>query len=146
MTTAEKNIELKRQVTIKTLVNESFRSKAKAELTEEIKVIDTQLQQLESQYQNSIQQLEKLAQQGQNVQKHLGQLNNEAQQRREQLASLKMQVSKQLADLDRVEDGKYIITGMLDNLVRVGVGDNIYEKLRNAEILVEDGLVKEIRG
>ena len=70
MTTAEKNIELKRQVTIKTLVNESFRSKAKAELTEEIKVIDTQLQQLESQYQNSIQQLEKLAQQGQNVQKH----------------------------------------------------------------------------
>ena len=148
MTTAQQDnsIELKRQVTIRTLVTDHFRSKAQTEMAEELKMIDVQSQQLEATYQNSMQQLEKLAQQGQNVQKHVSQLSNEAQQRREQLATLKMQVSKQLSDLDRIENGKYVVTGMLENTVRVGVGDNLYEKLKNAEILIEDDLVKEIRG
>ena len=38
-----------------------------------------------------------------------------------------------------------VVTGVLDNFINVSVGDNIYDKLNNAEMIVEDGLVKEIR-
>jgi chromosome segregation ATPase len=138
------SVVLKRQVTVKTLVTDSFRERAKGELANELRLIDTQLQQLEAQYQHSLQQLEKVAQQGQNVQKQLQGLDQEAQQKRTQLASLKMQVSSELGNLDKVENGSYVITGILENMVEIRVGDNVYEKLMNAEMVVEDGIVKSI--
>jgi chromosome segregation ATPase len=141
---AIESVQLKRQVTVKTLVTDAFRERAKGELSNELKLIDTQLQQLEAQYQHSLQQLEKVAQQGTNVQKQLEALNQEAQQKRTQLASLKMQVSSDLGNLDKIPNGSFIVTGVLENTVDVKVGDNIYEKLMNAEMIVEDGIVKSI--
>lgn len=138
------SVQLKRQITVKTLVTDAFRERAKGELDNELRLIDTQLQQLEAQYQHSLQQLEKIAQQGTNVQKQLEALNQEAQQKRTQLASLKMQVSSELGNLDKIPNGTYITTGVLENVVDVRVGDNIYEKLMNAEMLVEDGIVTGI--
>ena len=143
--TQDQTVTLKRQVTIKTRVTDDFRGRAKKDLGDEIQLIEAQSQQLEAQIQQSMQQLEKIASQGQNVQKQLNQLNQEAQQRRNQLASLKMQLSSQLANLDKAKDGDYVITGMLENFVEVRVGDNIYEKLNNAEMIIEDGIVQEIR-
>lgn len=137
-------VQIKRQVTVKTKVTDSFRERAKSELDNELKLIDTQLQQLEAQYQYSLQQLEKVAQQGQNVQPQLQQLNAEAQQKRSQLASVKMQVSSELGNLDNVQNGQFIVTGMLEEVLNVNVGDNIYEKLQGAEILIEDGIVTHI--
>lgn len=138
------SVQLKRQVTVKTKVTDLFRARAKNEMSNELKLIDTQLQQLEAQYQYSLQQLEKVAQQGQNVQQQLQQLNQDAQQKRNQLASLKMQISSELGNLDNIENGQFIITGMLENTIEVRVGDNIYEKLQNAELLIEDGVVTRI--
>jgi len=140
------SIQLKRQVTLKTLVNDHFRKHAHEEMNNEIKLIDTQMQQLEVQYQHTLNQLEQLAQQGQNVQQHLAQLNDEAQQKRNQLAQLKMQVAAQLANIDKIPDNEYIVTGILENFVEVKPGDKIYEKLVNAEIIIENSVVKEIRG
>jgi ethanolamine utilization protein EutQ (cupin superfamily) len=132
--TDEHAVMLKRQVTLKTRVTDAFRERAKKELGDEVQLIEAQTQ-----------QLEKIAAQGQNVQKQLAQLNQEAQQRRSQLASLKMQLSTQLANLDRAQNGDCVITGILDNFVEVRVGDNIYEKLNNAEMIIEDGIVRELR-
>ena len=138
------SVQVKRQVVVKTKVTDSFRARAKGELDNELKLIDTQLQQLEAQYQYSLQQLEKVAQQGQNVQQQLQQLNGEAQQKRSQLASVKMQISSEIGNLDSVENGQYIVTGQLEEVLSVHVGDNIYEKLQGAEILIEDGIVTQI--
>jgi chromosome segregation ATPase len=140
------SVRLKRQVTVKTLVTDDFRKKAAFELDEESKVVDTQLQQLEAQYQYSLQQLDQLAKQGQNVQKQLLQLNDDAQQKRSQLASIKMQVASQIANLDKVPNGEYIITGIMESDVEIFPGDNLYEKLGQAEMLVEDGIVRSISG
>jgi CII-binding regulator of phage lambda lysogenization HflD len=144
--TSQQTIQLKRQVTVKTKVTDVFRDRAKTDLDNELKLIDTQLQQLEAQFQYSLQQLEKVAQQGQNVQNQLQQLNQEAQQKRSQLASLKMQISSELGNLDKIENGQFIVTGMLENTVELKVGDNIYDQLQNAELLVEDGVITAING
>jgi CII-binding regulator of phage lambda lysogenization HflD len=144
--TSQQTIQLKRQITVKTKVTDNFRLRAKSELDNELKLIDTQLQQLEAQFQYSLQQLEKVAHQGQNVQGQLQQLNQEAQQKRSQMASVKMQISSELGNLDKIENGQYIVTGMLENTVELRLGDNLYDHLQNAEILVEDGVITAING
>lgn len=138
-------VELKRQVTVKTIVNDDFRKRAGEELDQELKLVEGQSQQLEAQYQDTMQQLEKIAQQGQNVQKQLQQLSQEAEGKRKQLAQIKMQLSTQQANLNKASNGDFVVTGVLDNYITVGIGDNLYEKLNNAEMIVEDGVVKEIR-
>jgi hypothetical protein len=137
-------VKMTRQVTVKTLVTDDFRVRARQEMDDELKLLDTQAQQLEAQYQYSMQQLEKVAKQGQNVEAQFMQVNQEAQQKRNQIASLKMQVSAQLGNLDKVDNGQYIVTGMLESQIDIAVGDNLYDKLTNAEMLVEDGIVKGI--
>jgi CII-binding regulator of phage lambda lysogenization HflD len=144
--TNQQSIQLKRQITVKTKVTDNFRLRAKSELDNELKLIDTQLQQLEAQFQYSLQQLEKVAHQGQNVQGQLQQLNQEAQQKRSQMASVKMQISSELGNLDKIENGQYIVTGMLENTIELRLGDNLYDHLQNAEILVEDGVITAING
>lgn len=140
------SISLKRQVTVKSLVTEDFRQRAKNELSEELKLIDSQLEQLENQYQAMLKQIENLARSGQNVSKQIEQLNAEVQDKRSQLSSVKMQVATNIANLDRVKNGDLVVTGVLENYADVQIGDNIYEKLRGAEIIIEDGIVKTILG
>jgi chromosome segregation ATPase len=140
------SIQLKRQVTIKSVVNDGFRDRAKDEFSEELKLIDAQLEQLENQYTASLKQLESLARQGQNVSAQLDNLNREAQEKRAQLGQVKMSVSNNLANLDSIKDGGYAVTGVLESYVNVNVGDNIYEKIRGGEIIIENGVVKEILG
>jgi chromosome segregation ATPase len=137
-------IKLKRQITVKSLVTEQFRQNAKNELSEELKLVDTQLQQLENQYHNMLQQIENLAKTGQNVTRQLEQLNMEVQEKRTQLANIKIQVTTNLANLDRAQNGEMVVTGVLENYVEVQIGDNIYERLRGAEVIIEDGIVKTI--
>jgi esterase/lipase len=144
--TGSQVIHLKRVVTIKSLVTPLFREKASKELGDELAVIEGQLNQLENQYQASLHQLNMMAQQGQNIAAQLDGLNKEVMEKRNQLNGLKNQVSTQLGNLDKLEDGTPIVTGQLDNFVEIKVGDNIYDKIRNAEIIIEDGLVKEIKG
>ncbi len=140
------SIQLKRQVVVKTLVTDQFREKARIDLSEEMRLIDSQLEQLENQYQASLKQIENMARNGQNVSKQLTQLNRDVQEKRVQLENLKMQVASNLSNLDRVQDGETVMTGVLENYADIRIGDNIYEKIRGAEILIENGIVKSIRG
>lgn len=140
------SVSLKRQVTIKSLVTEAFRGRAKTELTDELKLIEAQLEQLETQYHGMLAQLESVAKTGQNVTPQLEQLNREVQEKRNQLGSVKMQISSNLANLDKIQNGDTVVTGVLENYIDVAIGDNIYDKLRGAEIILEDGLVKSILG
>jgi hypothetical protein len=140
------SIPLKRQVTVKSLVNEGFRQKARTELSDELKLIESQLEQLENQYQATLRQIENLAKTGQNVTKQFEQLNMDAQEKRAQLNNVKMQVSTNITNLDRVQNGDLVVTGVLENYVDIRVGDNIYDKLRGAEVIIEDGVVKSILG
>ncbi|MGE0200129.1 MAG: YlqD family protein [Candidatus Melainabacteria bacterium] len=144
MTTDTPTVQLKRRVTVKTKVTDLFRQRAKSELSEEHKTLETQQGELEAQYQQTLKQLEAMAGQGQNVQKQLQQLNEEYQRNRNQLTSMQMQLSSQLANLDRVQNGDFLVTGTLENNITLSVGDNLYEKLNSAELIVEDGIIKSI--
>ena len=137
---------LKRTITVKSMVTSEFREKATEDLSEELNLIQSQKESLETQFNESLQQLENAARQGQNVSQAMNQLHNEASQKRGQLNNLEQEVSTQISNLDKVEDGAYVITGQLDNFVEVKVGQNLYDRIRGSEILLKDGIVTAILG
>ncbi len=140
------SVTLKRQVTIKTVVTDDFRERAQGELSGEVKQIESQLVQLETQYQETLKRLEEISNQGQNVRPQLEQLNQEAQSKRNQLTNLKLDVSKQLNNLNNVENGANVVTGLLESFVDVKVGENIYDRVRGTTVVIKDGVVQEILG
>jgi len=141
-----KTVSLKRQVTIKTVVTDAFRSRAEGELSHEVKQIEAQLVQLETQYQETLKRLEEVAAGGQNVRPQLEQLNQDVQNKRNQLTNLKIEVAQQLNNLHSVDNGAQVVTGLLESFVDVQVGENIYERVRGATVVVKDGIVQEIHG
>jgi hypothetical protein len=143
---AQNAIQLKRQVTIKTVVTDAFREKAHKEITEEQAVLKGEGEALEKQYQANLKQLEDAARQGHNVAPQLDGLHKEVLSRQQQLAEMQQQLSAQLAELDKVANGTFLITGQMENYVTISVGDAIYEKLRKAEVHVQDGVVTAIVG
>ena len=137
-------VMVKRQVTVKTVVTDAFRERAKTELGQEVAQIDNQLNQLQAAFQQTLQQLEQLSAQGQNVLPQRQQLEQQVGTEQQKLTLLKEEVTKQLGTLDTVSNGAPVITGLLDSWVGLNIGDNIYEKVRDTVILVTDGVVTAI--
>jgi DNA repair exonuclease SbcCD ATPase subunit len=138
------SLQLSRQVTIKHVVTDDFKARALKEFSDELKLIEAQIQQLDNQHQQGIKQLESLSQQGQNVQKQLVQLNGEVQDRRTQLENAKMQLSRDISNIEKSQNGNFVVTGTLETQVTVSIGDVLSEKLGNLEIIVKDGVIDEI--
>jgi len=135
---------VKRSLNVKTLVTDAFRVQAQKDLSQEQTLVAQQTEQLELQYQNNLRQLEEASRQGHNVARQLDQLHQEANKRKQELATLQAEIDQQLQGLTTLPNGQYIKTGQLENWVPLAVGDNLYQRLRGAEILVTDGKITAI--
>jgi len=140
------SVHVRQAITIKTLVTEEFKRQAVEELRQELSFIQEQLDQLDAQFQQAQKQLEELAKTGQSVLNQMEQLNQEMIGRKQQLSGLKMEVTSQLSTIEKANNGTYIVTGQLEGVVPYSAGDNLYDKIRNTEILIKDGVITSILG
>lgn len=136
------SISLRRQVTIVAIVTEQFRQQATAELQAGLQQMDMEAQQLEFQGKRALTDFEKRG-------ASAPELENIKEQIEEQRQRIKSQKAELLAKLDmigKLDIGSEFIQGTVDNFVDVKVGDHIYAKLANPQVIVKDGIVQEIRG
>lgn len=136
------SISLRRQVTIVAIVTEQFRQQASAELQAGLQQMDMEAQQLEFQGKRALTDFEKRG-------ASAAELDNVKEQIEEQRNRIKAQKAELLAKLDmigKLDIGAEFIQGTVDNFVDVKVGDHIYAKLANPQVIVKDGIVQEIRG
>ncbi|MDB5099443.1 MAG: hypothetical protein JWM80_3864 [Cyanobacteria bacterium RYN_339] len=136
------SISLRRQVTIVAIVTEQFRQQAAAELQAALQQSDMEAQQLEFQGKRALGDFEKRGASG-------AELENVKSQIEEQRNRIKAQKAELLGKLDmisKMEMNSEFIQGQVDNFVDVKVGDHLYAKLSNPQIIVKDGIVQEIRG
>lgn len=127
--TANKSVTLKRSVTVKAVVTDKFREYMRFEIQSNIQAASQRLGQLDEQLkQASIAPVvrEKLTLEREQIQETISELNQ-----------------RQLG-INDWEDGSHFMQGSIDGFVSIALGDNLYEKLGGMEIIVEDGLVKEI--
>lgn len=135
------SISLKRQVAIKAIVTEVFKTNASGEIKQNLQQIDVNMQQLEFQAKRAVADAEKQGATPDQVEN----LKMQIEQQRQQLLAGKQELLQRLNMIAQLEMNSEFLQGTLDNYVEVKVGDNLYEKVSNAEIILKDGVVVEIR-
>lgn len=141
-----KSIKVKRPVKVKTVVTDQFKEQAKDEINKEIRLIDNQIMQLELQSKQIQDQItgglsgyffEGTPEQVQDA-------LDDVVQRIQQMSELKQELQFQRENIDHLALNNIIITGSLENYVELKPGENLYEKFKDAEILVKDGVIQDI--
>ncbi|HEY9844303.1 MAG: YlqD family protein [Candidatus Sericytochromatia bacterium] len=139
------SIKLKRPVAIKAIVTDKFKAEASKEIQQALQNFDLALQQLEFQGKRALTDLEKnpdipnKEQARQNLQMQI-------EQQRAQINAQKAELLQRLNMISQLEMNSEFLQATVDNYVDVKVGDNLYEKMSNTEVIVKDGIVVEIRG
>lgn len=142
------SLKLKRQVAIKAIVTETFKKQATAELQQALQQMDLNLQQLEFQGKRAIADMEKkvVTPQITGASKEIDNLKSQIENEKGRLMAAKNDLLQRLNIINQLEMGSEFVQGMLESYVEVKIGDNLYEKLSNTEIILKDGIVTEIRG
>ena len=133
--TKNKQVTLKRTVTIKVIVTERFKQYLSFELDQSIHREQQQLGVLEERV-NKIKAMDP----NDANSAAIHQLEAEIAQRNVNMEEFKGRTS----EIEALTLGSEFVQGTVDGFVNVSVGDNLYEKLGGMEILAEDGLVKSI--
>lgn len=139
------SIQLKRPVAIKAIVTEKFKSEATKEIQQALQNLDLGLQQLEFQGKRALSDLDKNAE-IQNKDQARQNLQGQIDQQRGQINNQKAELLQRLNVIAQLEMDSEFLQATVDNYVDVNVGDNLYNKLSNTEVIVKDGVVVEIRG
>lgn len=141
-----KSIKVKRPVTIKTIVTEAFKKQASEELNKEIHLIDNQIMQLELQNKQIQDQLNSYsATYGGESAEQIQQALADMAARLQQMSMLKQELHSQKESIGHLALENIVVTGSLENYVELQIGENIYDKFKEAEIIVRDGVIQHIQ-
>lgn len=140
-----KTIRVKRPIKIKTIVTDKFKQQVQEEISKEINLLDSQIMQLELQIKQIHDQASEFSNlYGDRSVDQIQQALEEIAKRLQQMSELKNEMVSQKESISHLALNNVIITGSLENYVELRTGENIYEKFREAEILVKDGIIQEI--
>lgn len=141
-----KSIRVKRPIKIKTIVTDKFKQQVQEEISKEIHLLDSQIMQLELQSKQIQDQMSEFSSlYGDHSVDQIQQALEEIAKRLQQISELKNEMVSQKESISHLALNNVIITGNLENYVELKTGENIYEKFREAEILVKDGIIQEIK-
>ena len=132
------SLTIKCPVTIKAKVTEDLKTQLAAEISENIKRADMELQQIEFQAKRMLTEQAKTDAQGL---PGLRQQIELEKQKRNEFKSLMVEKLKETANL---EIGSEIVQGTIEQLVNVTVGTDIH-KIMATEVLLEDGKIIAFR-
>ncbi len=138
-------IKVKRPVAIKAIVTEKFKSEASREIQQALQNFDLALQQLEFQGKRAMTDLDKNPDVP-NKEQARQNLQMQIEQQRAQINGQKAELLQRLNMIAQLDLNSEFMQATVDNYVDVKVGDNLYEKMSNTEVIVKDGIVVEIRG
>jgi hypothetical protein len=143
---SQEQITVQRDLTVKTMVTDGFREKAMKEDHAELSALDANIQQLRESAQGRLNEL--VQSNLSNEDKQLAQMHLQQQfdEQVTQFLSLKQEVLNRQEVLANTPNGTYVSTGNVTDSVTLNVGDNIYDRLKGAEILVKDGVITAILG
>jgi hypothetical protein len=140
------SIKVKRQITIKTIITDSFKEKASSEISGEMKLLDEQIYHLELQINQIVQQFQQTMPASLSISpQEAEQIINELNLKLQQLVNLKQNMQSQISNIQNSRTGDLIVTGSLENYTELKTGDNIYDHMLDNEIIVKDGIIQEIK-
>jgi hypothetical protein len=142
-----KQITLKRNINVKAVVTPRLQEEANAQLQQGLAQIDNQIQQLEFQGRRAISDIERTSVMplGPEVQQQIASIRNQVEQQKSEMLGQKNQLLQQMNQVATWEMGQEIVQGQIESFFTIQEGDNLVGRM-NVEILLNDGVIKEIRG
>jgi hypothetical protein len=141
-------IQLMRQVAVKAIVTENFKTQVGNEIMRNLQQIDAELQQLEFKAKRAIADIEKRAgMQGlpPDARMQIETIRQQVEAEKMRLLQLKEEMTGQNQALAELPLGSVVTQFTVENPVEVRLGENIFQRLEGGEILVKDGVIQEIR-
>jgi hypothetical protein len=132
-------IEIKRPVAIKVVMTSDFRKQLIAEAQETIRQINDNLKHMETESQKQISALEITNPQQASL--LMQQLDSE----KEKLMRVKSELDWRIREVEGIQEGAEVPFRMFEGSVNINLGDNFLEKMSQAEVVIKDWLVIEIR-
>jgi hypothetical protein len=130
-------ITVQRPIVIKTIVTDGFKRLYVADLEDAIKRIDAVVQQIDVQARRF--DLERqVSPQSRVVRQQL-----EVERARQEAA--KVELTARLREAQELKLNDEFTQGTIEGIAELAVGDNLFDKISRAEIVVKDGIVMEIR-
>ena len=147
-TPATPSLLLKRNVVVKAIVTEDFKTKTQEQVQKQVQALDAQMQQLEFQGKRAIAEIEKQTIQpaGPEASKQIDTITAQVNNQKAKILNQKNVLLQQMNQISGMELGKEVnLQTNVESYCRVAPGDNFGEKMR-VEIVIEDEIIKEIRG
>ena len=141
------SIQLTRQIAVKTIVTENFKTQVSEEIARNLQQIETEMQQMEFRIKRGIADLEKRIGASASAEDRSQVVNLRGQMETEKirLNQLKEEMQGQSKALMELPIGSVVTQFTLESPIEVRAGENLFQKLEGGEILVKDGVIQEIR-
>jgi seryl-tRNA synthetase len=141
------SIQLIRQIAVRAIVTENFKSQVGAEIQRNLQQIDAELQQLEFKGKRAISDLEKRSAGNltPDIRAQMDSVRSQVETEKARLNQMKEEMQGQVQALTELPIGSVITQFTVENPVEVRLGENIFQRLEGGEILVKDGVIQEIR-
>lgn len=131
------SITVQRPILIKTIVTDAFKRLYVADLEDAIKRVDAVVQQIDVQARRF--ELERqVSPQSRAVRQQL-----DLERARQDAA--RAELTARLREAQDLKLNEEFTQGTIEGIAEVNVGDNLFDKISRAEIIVKDGIVMEIR-
>ena len=141
------SISLIRQIAVRAIVTDNFKTQVSNEITRNIQQIDAELQQLEFKGKRAIADIEKKTggMVSADARVQIDTIRSQVEQEKVRLLQLQEEMQGQAQALTELPVGSVVTQFTVENPVEVRIGENIFQRLEGGEILVKDGVIQEIR-
>lgn len=141
------SISLIRQIAVRAIVTDNFKTQVSNEINRNIQQIDAELQQLEFKGKRAIADIEKKTggMVSADARVQIDTIRSQVEQEKVRLLQLKEEMQGQAQALTELPVGSVVTQFTVENPVEVRIGENIFQRLEGGEILVKDGVIQEIR-
>lgn len=130
---------IKREILLKAIVTDRLKANLTEAVQNTINRLGEEQEEMERQYRRLMLEVQRMdASRAMSVRQQV-----DLERRRAEDA--KKELQEQLAEYQGLQMGEEFVLRQLEGTVEVKVGDNFFEKVSHAEILIEDDIVKEIR-
>lgn len=133
-------MQIKRPVAVVAIVTESFKKELIAELEASIEEVNNNQQALDSQARRYLLQLQSTDLTQSSA------FRRQVEVEKAKMDQVKAERKAQLEAAQNLEIGSEFPRGTVESVVDLNVGDNLFDRLGKAEIVVKDDVIVEIRG
>ena len=133
------SLTIRRPVALHVIVTEEFKQELAAELREAADATRKRIEQLELEARRFLADVQR----ADLTQAMTARRRIEVERHRQE--ALREELAKQADDVANLELGSEFPRGTLEGIVEVKEGDNLYDKLSKATVVVKDGVILEIR-